>query len=74
MIKVQKQIKFINDCNAIVDYNELEKTVIWYAKSPVISAKHIYMHGKYPAISIHMRAKLEELRNTQEDGERKDIV
>ncbi len=53
MIKVQKQIKFINDCNAIVDYNELEKAVIWYAKSPVISAKHIYMHGKYPAISIH---------------------
>lgn len=53
MIKEQKQISFINDCNAIVDYSELTKAVLWYAKSPVVSKKHIYMHGKYPAVSIH---------------------
>lgn len=51
-VKEQKQIKFINDCNAIVDYIELEKAILWYAKKPVTSIKHIYMHGKYPAVSI----------------------
>lgn len=53
MVKAQNKIKFVNDCNAIVDYNELEKAIIWYAKSPVMSIKHIYMHGNYPAISVH---------------------
>lgn len=52
MVKRQREISFINDCNAIVDYNELEKAVIWYSKSPVISQKHIFMQGNYPAVSI----------------------
>ncbi len=53
MVKTQKSIKFVNDCVALVDYKELEKAVLWYAKSPVISKKHIYMHGDYPAVSVH---------------------
>lgn len=53
MIKEQKRIYFINDCGALVDYSELANAVLWYAKSPVMSEKHIYMHGNYPAVSIH---------------------
>ena len=53
MIKKQRKIIFTNDCNAQVDYEELEKAILWYAKSPVLSSKHIYMHGDYPAVSIH---------------------
>lgn len=53
MIKEQKQICFINDCGALVNYNELTNAVLWYTKTPVMSEKHIYMHGKYPAVSIH---------------------
>lgn len=52
MIKSQKPIKFINDCGALVSYDELSKAAIWYAKSPIARVKHIYMHGKYPAISV----------------------
>lgn len=52
MIKNQKKITFINDCNVVVDYSELEKAVLWYAARPVQSEKHIYMHGEYPAVSI----------------------
>lgn len=52
MIKNQKKITFINDCNVVVDYSELEKAVLWYAAHPVQSEKHIYMHGEYPAVSI----------------------
>ena len=53
IVKKQKKIKFINDCNAIVDYNELEEAILWHAKKPVTSVKHIYMYGSYPAVSIH---------------------
>ncbi len=52
MLKIQMPIRFINDCNALVDCNELSAAAIWYAESPILSVKHIYMHGKYPAISI----------------------
>lgn len=52
MVKTQKRIEFVNDCDAIVDYVELEKAIVWYAKTPVNSIKHIYIHGDYPAISI----------------------
>lgn len=30
IIKEQKEIKFINDCNCLVDFNELSKAIIWY--------------------------------------------
>lgn len=52
IVKKQEPINFINDCDAIVDYKELENAILWYSDSPVISVKHIYMFGKYPAISI----------------------
>lgn len=52
MVKKQKKINFINDCSAIVDYDELEKAILWYSNKPTISKKHIYMHGQYPAVSI----------------------
>lgn len=53
IVKEQKKIKFINDCDAIVDYDELENAIIWYAKAPTVSTKHIYMHGEYPAVSVY---------------------
>lgn len=52
MVKNQKKIIFINDCDAIVDFDELEKAILWYADKPTISQKHIYLFGKYPAVSI----------------------
>ena len=53
IVKSQKRIEFINDCNCIVDYNELEKAIIWYQQKPTSRLRHIYLHGKYPAISIN---------------------
>lgn len=52
MVKEQKKISFINDCNAIVDLVELENAILWYTKRPAVSKKHIYIHGEYPAVSI----------------------
>lgn len=51
-IKIQKAIKLKNSCNCIVSYEELEKAIIWYSNNPVRSIKKIYLHGKYPAVTI----------------------
>lgn len=52
IVNKQKKIEFINDCNCIVDYNELEKAILWYQNKPTSRLKHIYMLGEYPAITI----------------------
>ena len=53
IIKIQKPIKFNNTCNCIVDYDELEKAILWYSNKPVKSIKKIYIHAKYPAVTIN---------------------
>lgn len=52
MVKTQRKIEIINDCSAIVDYEELAKAILWYSSKPTVSKKHIFMFGNYPAVSI----------------------
>lgn len=52
IVREQRPIKFINDCGALVDYAELSNAILWYQDEPTASTKHIYLHGKYPAVSI----------------------
>lgn len=52
MVNKQNPIEFINDCGAIVDYKELRNAVLWYTDKPQTSKKHIFLHGRYPAVSI----------------------
>lgn len=42
LVNEQKKIVFINDCNAIVDYEELENAILWYSGKPTIS-KNTYI-------------------------------
>lgn len=49
----QKQIQLINNCGCLLDENELVSAILWYQKKPTAQKKHIYMHGMYPAVSIH---------------------
>lgn len=53
IVNFQKPIDFINDCKWIGDYKELEKAIKWFSSKPVAGCKHIYIHGRYPAISIY---------------------
>lgn len=53
IVNFQKRIEFINECNCIVDLNELEQAILWYQSKPTSSVKKIYLHGNYPAVSIH---------------------
>ena len=53
IVKKQKPIYFKNECNCIVDYSELEKAILWFQERPTYSNKKIYLHGKYPCVTIH---------------------
>lgn len=50
----QKPISFDNACGAEYEGWQLEQAILWYSQiRPVCRVKKIFMHGKYPAISIH---------------------
>jgi len=53
IVKIQRPIKFINDCECIVNEKELEQAIVWYTSKPVCGTKKIFMHGKYPAVAIY---------------------
>lgn len=54
-MKPKKQIKlnFKNKCNCKVNYSLLEKAMLWYNNGTLFSDRVIYMHGRYPAVSIY---------------------
>ena len=52
-VRRQNKIHFTNVCGCVCDEMELERAILWYQKSPTASKKKIYMHGFYPAVSIH---------------------
>lgn len=51
-INIQKSITWINDTNAKVDLELLNKAALWYSNKPMASQKHIYMHGQYAGITV----------------------
>lgn len=51
-LKTQRPIVFHNLCDCIVDYQILEKAILSYAQKPVQRNKKIFLHGKYPGVSI----------------------
>ncbi|WP_413485557.1 hypothetical protein [Brochothrix thermosphacta] len=51
-VKIQKEIRFINECGCIVVEKDLAAAILWYQNRPTLSEKKIYMHGRYPAVSI----------------------
>jgi hypothetical protein len=54
IVHKQKPISFNNACNAQYEEWQLEQAILWYSQiRPVCQLKKIFMHGKYPAVSIH---------------------
>lgn len=53
--KKQQPLTFNNKCNCIVDYDLLERAMLWYIgeSKTLMSNRVIYLHGKYPAVSIY---------------------
>ena len=53
IIKEQEPIYFVNDCGCILRELDLERAIGWYSAKPVSRIKHIFMYGRYPAVSIY---------------------
>jgi len=53
IVKEHKLIEFINDCKCQFAYQDLLDAIRWYSPKPVTRLKHIFMHGRYPAVSIY---------------------
>lgn len=50
----QKQIEFNSPAEVLFDLEDLKKAIIWYANGkPVCRLKHVYLHGRYYAVSIY---------------------
>lgn len=53
IVKNQKSIQIINNCDALFDEGELKRAIVWYSDKPVVEKKTVYIHGIYPAVSIY---------------------
>lgn len=53
IIKEQKPIQLVNNCNAIYCEQDVIDAVLWYTDKPVYRIKRITLHGRYPSISIY---------------------
>lgn len=53
IVKTQKQIEFSSPVEVLYDEEELRKAILWYSNRPVCRLKHVYLHGRYYAVSIY---------------------
>jgi hypothetical protein len=53
IVNKQKPINIINKCKCVLDKEELKKAILWYTDKPVVKNKTVYIHAKYPTVSIH---------------------
>lgn len=51
-VKRQKTMIFVDNCGCIVDHDLLSRAILWFDSRPQQSHKSIYIHGRYPAVSI----------------------
>lgn len=53
IVKTQKPLMLKNNCGAIYKEWQLEQAILWYSQTkPVCRVKTIFLHGRYPAVSI----------------------
>lgn len=54
ILKRQKPIQFNSPTEVLYDVEDLKKAILWYANGrPVVGLKHVFLYGKYYAVSIY---------------------
>lgn len=53
IVNFQKRIEFNSPVEVLFDSNELRKAITWYSKKPVCRLKHVFLHGRYYAVSVY---------------------
>lgn len=52
-ITAQKHIEFNSPIEVLYDPSELRKAILWYTDKPTARLKHVFLYGKYYAVSIY---------------------
>ena len=52
IVTLQRKIVFENACGVLVNLEDLEKAILSDFRSPFASRHKIYIHAKYPAVSM----------------------
>jgi hypothetical protein len=57
IVREQKKLRLVNKCGAVCSETLLEAALLDYVRKnglpPIQSHKTVFMHGKYPAVSVH---------------------
>lgn len=53
IINRQKPIEFNSPVEVIFEREELKKAIKWYATKPVARLKHVFLFGRYYAVSVY---------------------
>lgn len=53
IVNKQKHIEFNSPTEVLYEADELRKAILWYTTKPVCRLKHVYLHGRYYAVSIY---------------------
>lgn len=53
IVNFQKPIEFNSPADCIFNRKDLANAIYWYSNKPVCRLKHIFLHGKYYAVSIY---------------------
>jgi hypothetical protein len=53
IVNFQKKIDFNSPIDCLFDSDDLRRAIIWYSNKPVCRLKHIYLYGRYYAVSIY---------------------
>ena len=52
-IKIQRPIKIINDCGALIDESDVAQAIIWASKIKTPAIHHVFKWGKYAGVTVN---------------------
>lgn len=53
IVRTQKHIEFNSPVEVLYDASELRKAILWYTNKPTARLKHVFLYGRYYAVSIY---------------------
>lgn len=53
IVNFQNPIDFNSPAECLFDREDLKKAITWYSSKPVCRLKHVFLHGRYYAVSIY---------------------
>ena len=53
IVHKQKPLQFNSPADVLFDAAELKVAILWYSSKPVARLKHIFLYGRYYAVSIY---------------------